>query len=107
MPASALTAPRPAPPRTTGARDSGARTTPPPRAARARSSAPARAARAGRTRAGAPAAAPPPKRPLRVVPRLDVWVVCPRCAGPAHVVSRGVFCTACTWSAEGGRSGHW
>ena len=67
MPASALTAPRPAPLRT----------------------------------------APPPKRPLRVVPRLDVWVVCPRCAGPAHVVSRGVFCTSCTWSAEGGRSGHW
>ena len=97
MPASALTAPRPAPPRTT----------PPPRAARARNSAPARAARAGRTRAGAPAAAPQAKRPLRVVPRLDVWVVCPRCAGPAHVVSRGVFCTACTWSAEGGRSGHW
>ena len=109
MPAPALTRPRPAPARNSGARNSGARNSgarnsAPARAARARSSAPARA---GRTRAGTPAAAPQAKRPLRVVPRLDVWVVCPRCAGPAHVVSRGVFCTACTWSAEGGRSGHW
>ncbi|WP_233188036.1 hypothetical protein [Actinomyces qiguomingii] len=42
---------------------------------------------------------------LYAVPRLDVWVVCPRCAGPAHVVRRGVFCTACTWQATGAASG--
>ena len=43
--------------------------------------------------------------PLRAVPRLDTWVVCPACSGPAHVVARGVFCTRCTWSAHGAESG--
>ena len=43
--------------------------------------------------------------PLRAVPRLDTWVVCPTCSGPAHVVARGVFCTRCTWSAHGAESG--
>ena len=109
MPAPALTTPRPAPRRTAPSPHVGD-SRKPARAGAARDSAPARArARGARkpARAGASAAPPPTKRPLRVVPRLDVWVVCPRCAGPAHVVSRGVFCTACTWNAEGGRSGHW
>lgn len=42
---------------------------------------------------------------MAMVPRLDVWVTCPRCQGPAHVVARGVFCTTCTWFATGA-SGH-
>lgn len=48
-----------------------------------------------------------PTAPLRVVPRLSTWVVCPACSGPAHVVERGAFCTRCTWSARGARSGYW
>lgn len=48
-----------------------------------------------------------PTAPLRVVPRLGTWVVCPVCSGPAHVVEHGAFCTRCTWSARGARSGYW
>lgn len=41
------------------------------------------------------------------VPRLDVWMVRPRCSGPARVVARGVPCTEGTWHADGAAPGHW
>mgnify|MGYP000845709296 FL=1 len=48
-----------------------------------------------------------PAVPLEAVPRYDVWVVCPRCAGPAYVSVRDVLCTRCTWLARGASPGYW
>ena len=48
-----------------------------------------------------------PAVPLEAVPRYDVWVVCPRCAGPAYVSVHDVLCTRCTWLARGASPGYW